>query len=143
MNIEELKMDDIKSLKNLYEICMNIKCDVDIMAKKYKDIIGNNNSKQFVLKHNKIVVGHVKYDIINDIFDMGKPYMYISDLCIHPDYRKKGYSKLLMNYCEICAKKLNCKYIFLNSSDFRTVAKQLYLKLGYVIRDSKIYKKVI
>lgn len=143
MNVELkiLEIDELNSLNDLCEICFGIKSDVEIMKKEYEKILSDSNTKQIVLKHDNKIIGHIKYDIINDIFDLGKPYMYLSDLCIHPDYRGNGYSKILMNYCEKEAIDNNCKNIFLNSSEFREIAHKLYDSLGYYVRDSRIYRK--
>ncbi|MBQ7140817.1 MAG: GNAT family N-acetyltransferase [Bacilli bacterium] len=141
IELKILEIKDLNSLKDLCEICFDIKSDVEIMKKEYKKILNNPNTKQIILKLENKIIGHIKYDIINDIFDMGKPYMYLSDLCIHPDYRGNGYSKLLMDYCEKEAINNNCKNIFLNSSEFRDIAHKLYEGLGYHIRDSRIYRK--
>lgn len=143
MQIRLLEFADLENLKKLYELCFDIECNVDIMKDEYKKIKNSLNTKQLVLVFEDKIIGHIKYDIILDIFGRGKSYMYISDLCIHPNYRGNGYSKLLMNYCERDAINNNCKYIFLNSSEFRKTAHKLYDSLGYIVRDSRIYKKII
>lgn len=142
MQIRVLEITDLEKLKNLYELCFNNECNIDIMKNEYEKIKNCSNTKQLVLVFNDQIIGHIKYDIILDMFGSGRSYMYISDLCIHPNYRGKGYSKLLMNYCERDAVNSDCKYIFLNSSEFRKTAHKLYDSLGYIIRDSRIYRKV-
>lgn len=138
---EELQLKDLDELKKLYYLCFNIDTDINKMKDSYLNL--NNSSRSFVLKIDNKIIGHIKYDIINNIFGSSKPYMYMSDVCIHPDYRENGYSKLLIQKVEEVAKKYNCSYIFLNSSKKRKVAHKLYKHLNYQKRDSIIFKKNI
>lgn len=139
MIVEELKYEDLEELKDLYYLCFNIGSNIDKMKESFKYINNDESSKSYVLKNNDKIIGHIKLDIINNLFSDSNPYMYISDLCIHPDYRQKGYGKYLLEYAEKIGKNINCSYIFLNSS--KDSAKKFYESLGYHVRASSIYKK--
>lgn len=139
--IKELELEDLDSLKELYEESFNIECDLENMKKSFKEIHNNPYSKSLVVKHRKRIIGHIKGDIIYNIFSDAKPYMYISEICVHHDYRRKGYGKKLLVSIEGFAKEKECSYVFLNCSTFREIAQRMYKEHGYFKRDSNIYKK--
>lgn len=139
--VKDLVLEDLESLKTLYEEAFNIECNLDKMKDAFLANAKNSNSKSLVVKNRKKVVGHIKGDIINNIFGDAKPYMYISEICVHHDYRRKGYGKKLLKSIEKYAKENNCSYVFLNCSTFREVAQRMYKDCGYFKRDSNIFKK--
>jgi GNAT superfamily N-acetyltransferase len=61
--------------------------------------------------------------------------IYIDDLITHPDYRKKGYAKLLLDYVYDQAKKAGCDQLHLDSGGIpqRYDAHRLYIKYGFNI----------
>lgn len=142
MLFKEVELEDLEELSALYYLCFNINTDINQMKNIYLNI-HDLYAKSFILKINKKIVGHIKCDIINNIFGNSKPYMYFSDICIHPDYRGKGYSRILLKNAENWAKENNCSHIFLNSSTKREVAHNLYNSMGYEKRESSIFKKNI
>lgn len=140
MEIKKVELNDLENLRDLYYMCFNIKTDIDLMQQSFLKFPSDN---MYILKEGNIVIGNIKADIINNIFGSSKPYMYISELCIHPNYRNKGYATFLLNRCEQIAKDNNCEYIFLNSKKDKIEASRLYINDGYKIRDTNIYKKIL
>ena len=142
MNIifRELKIDDLEEVDKLYKLCFDIDTNIEDMKKSFLNL-DNSHTKSYILVLDNRIIGHIKCDIINNIFNDCMPYMYLSEICTHPDYRGMGYGKLLLNKIEEIAKEKCCSYIFLNSSKKRVIAHKLYKSLGYEERDSSIYKK--
>lgn len=139
--VKDLELSDLESLKELYEEAFNIECNLDEMKKSFRKDNKNKNSKSLVIKDKNIIIGHIKGDIIYNIFGNAKPYMYISEICVHHDYRHKGYGKELLKNIEEFAKENDCSYTFLNCSTFREIAQRMYKDHGYFKRDSDIFKK--
>lgn len=135
-----LNDEDFISLMELYELSFDIKCDLNIIRENYNKLLSSNNVYQLVLKDNNRIFGYLKCDIIYTPFGDGKPYMYLSEFCIHKEYRKKGYGKLLLTNASDIAKENNCSYIFLNSSHDKIDAHKIYEKCGYHKRNSDIFK---
>ena len=86
------------------------------------------------------VVGHLHIDIINDNFRNIR-FGYISYVCVTSEYQNKGIGTLLMKEVDTVARKENLAYYELTSRSSRQAAHHLYLKNGFVIRESTIFKK--
>jgi GNAT superfamily N-acetyltransferase len=61
--------------------------------------------------------------------------IYIDDLTTHPDYRRKGYAKILLDFVYAEAKRSGCDQLHLDSGCVpqRYDAHRLYLKYGFNI----------
>lgn len=66
---------------------------------------------------------------------------WIDYVCVSSDYRGMGIGKLLMTEIESIARNENVMFLQLTSSRFRTTARKMYSDLGYVIRESDIFRK--
>lgn len=86
------------------------------------------------------VVGHLHIDIINDNFRNIR-FGYISYVCVASEYQNKGIGTLLMKEIDEIAWKENLVYYELTSRASRQAAHHLYLKNGFTIRESTIFKK--
>ncbi|NPA85344.1 MAG: ribosomal protein S18-alanine N-acetyltransferase [Crenarchaeota archaeon] len=58
--------------------------------------------------------------------------LHLLNLAVHPDYRRMGIGKLLLQSLEKLAKRKGLKEIYLEVEEDNEVAKSLYKKLGYV-----------
>jgi len=60
------------------------------------------------------------------------PRPYLSDLCIHPDWRRKKIGRSLIEFCEdFCLEDLNRDEIFIRVEKKNIAAVQMYTGLGY------------
>ncbi len=87
------------------------------------------------------VVGHLHIDIINDSFKSIK-FGYVSYVCVASEYQNKGIGNLLLKEIDKIAEEENLTYYELTSRKSRKAARHLYLKNGFVIRESTLFKKV-
>lgn len=80
-------------------------------------LIKHQNSNIWVIDLNGILVGTAtilyEYKFIHNICKLA----HIEDVCIHSDYRGKGYGKILLNYLFNEAKLNNCYKITLYCND--------------------------
>lgn len=59
--------------------------------------------------------------------------IYIDDLSTLPEYRKKGYGRILLEHIVKVAKQENCSSVHLDSGHTRFDAHRLYLNMGFKI----------
>lgn len=130
--IREYKNNDKLSLNNLLnEHYQGINIDSLENSKTALSLVAVSDDK---------VVGHLHIDIINDEFRNIR-FGYISYVCVANEYQNKGIGTLLMKEIDKIASKENLTYYELTSRASRQAAHHLYLKNGFVIRESTIFKK--
>lgn len=130
--IREYKNNDKLSLNNLLnEHYQGINIDSLENSKTALSLVAVSDDK---------VVGHLHIDIINDNFRNIR-FGYISYVCVANEYQNKGIGTLLMKEIDKIASKENLTYYELTSRASRQAAHHLYLKNGFVIRESTIFKK--
>ncbi|MDD6244330.1 MAG: GNAT family N-acetyltransferase [bacterium] len=130
--IREYKNNDKLSLNNLLnEHYQGINIDSLENSKTALSLVAVSDDK---------VVGHLHIDIINDEFRNIR-FGYISYVCVASEYQNKGIGTLLMKEIDKIASKENLTYYELTSRASRQAAHHLYLKNGFVIRESTIFKK--
>lgn len=62
-----------------------------------------------------------------------KSFAYLSNLAVHPHYRRQGAARALLNSCEKVTKEWGFKDLYLHVLENNHQARQLYFKLGYRI----------
>lgn len=60
-----------------------------------------------------------------------KSFVYLSNLAVHPDYRRQGVGSTLLFNCEKLARSWGFQDIYLHVLETNHTARQLYFKLGY------------
>ena len=143
MLLDELKFQDLENLKTIYDESFLKVSDLEMMKSKFEKILKLENTKMLCIREDDKLVGFIKCDIIDDFVSNGKPYMFLSNLCVSKDSRGKGYSKILMNEAEKIAKDRDCEYIFLTCRNEKVCAHGVYQKLGYGIKESNIFIKYL
>ena len=63
--------------------------------------------------------------------------------CVDDNYRGRGIAKEILIKLEEIAKEENVMFLQLTSSRFRTSARKLYSDLGFSLRESDIFRKVL
>lgn len=141
--LDELKIDDLENLKKVYDESFSKESDIQIMMKKFSKISNLENTKMLCVREDDQLVGFLKCDIIDDFVSVGKPYMFLSNLCVSKNHRGKGYSTLLINEAERIAKDSGCEYIFLTCGNEKVCAHAVYKKMGYNVKNSNIFIKYL
>ncbi|MGF1493028.1 MAG: GNAT family N-acetyltransferase [Microcoleaceae cyanobacterium] len=60
-----------------------------------------------------------------------RKYLYISNLAVHPQFRRQGIAQDLLQRCEVVARDWGFSALYLHVLENNDQAKQLYTKLGY------------
>ena len=102
----------------------------------------NANSFGIVATINKSVVGYMRVDKLKNI---GKDcYYYILNyICVNSNYQNMNIATKLLEFIFNYANNDNVGYIELTSKSSREAANHLYLKSGFVIRDTNVFRKEI
>ena len=108
----------------------------DIFIKKTneelkKDLINDLKSTEeiiLVIEINNIIIGYVKFKYNTK----ATKFIWIDEIVIDNDYKKKGYGKTLITEVTKFAKENNCKRIELNCWSFNEDALKFYEKIGFV-----------
>ena len=118
----------------------------DLLGKSlisYKNLdLDKNKYIQLVAEIDGKVVGYL---LASWSFDpvVCKMNMWIDYVCVDETYRGRGIAKMLLMKIEEIAKEENVMFLQLTSSRFRTSARKLYAELGFVLRESDIFRKVL
>lgn len=118
----------------------------ELLSEHYKNVNidkleNNDNSFSIIAVNDKEVVGHLHIDIINDYFRNIK-FGYITYVCVKKAYQNRRIGTYLLERADFLAKENNLSYYELTSRRERRAAHHLYLKNGFVIRESTIFKKI-
>ena len=102
----------------------------------------NANSFGIVATINKSVVGYMRVDKLKNI---GKDcYYYILNyICVDSNYQNMNIATKLLEFIFNYTNNDNVSYIELTSKSSREAANHLYLKSGFVIRDTNVFRKEI
>lgn len=144
ITIEALKPEDMPALLELYQelnppnIEFNLSLESGLAA--YVQMKKENCSLLAVAKENGKVIGSALGICCQCI--IGK-FLVIEDVIVQENQRGKGIGHMLMDALDDFAKKQNCLYSFLVSSDFRKGAHRFYEQVGYtdgVVGFRKVYQ---
>ena len=114
--IRKLNENDYDRYYNLINMFRETTFTKDSFIETLK-LIKHQNSNIWVIDLNGVLVGTAtilyEYKFIHNICKLA----HIEDVCIHSDYRGKGYGKILLNYLFNEAKSNNCYKITLYCND--------------------------
>lgn len=87
----------------------------------------------------------VGYALVSRHFDpiLTKCNFWIDYVCVSEEYRGRGIGRKLLQKIEDIAVSEKVLFLQLTSSRFRTSARNLYMDMGYEIRESDIFRKVL
>ena len=133
--IRKYDNSDFKEVINLLK--MNFKIDNNI-----KFLEDDNNSFGIVSFYNNKLVGYIRIDKLKNI---GKNcyYYLLNYVCVNSNYQNINIGTKMLEYIFKKAKNDNISYIELTSKPTREAANHLYLKNGFILRDTNVFKKEI
>lgn len=64
---------------------------------------------------------------------VGRSFLYLSNLAVHPEYRRHGVASQLLASCEQVSREWGFNHLYLHVLEHNYQARQLYFKLGYQV----------
>jgi GNAT superfamily N-acetyltransferase len=126
--------EDLKKILDLYKFIFP---DEDYTlnenyANTWENILRNADTiRYFVCEEDNMIISSACISVIPNLTRNNRPYALIESVITHPDYRRKGYGRKVMQKCIDYAKSRNCYKIMLLSSAFRKDAHNFYRNLGF------------
>lgn len=121
----------INLVKNNFNISDNIKSLED-----------NLNSFGIVAIIDKKIVGYLRVDKLYNPFKKNY-YYFLSYVCVDSNYQNMSIGTEMLEFIFNYARNDSVSYIELTSRSSREAANHLYLKTGFVIRDTNVFRKDI
>ena len=88
------------------------------------------------------VVSYLNITICVDVVRNSK-YSVINYVCVDNNYRGKSIGKLMMEEALKISKDYGCSLVKLTSNSKKEIANKMYQSMGFGIRETNLYEKVI
>lgn len=131
-----------KYVNNDFNEVINLVKDNFNIGDNIKSLEDNLNSFGIVAIIDKKIVGYLRVDKLYNPF---KKYYYyfLSYVCVDSNYQNMGIATKMLEFIFNYAKNDDVSYIELTSKSSRESANHLYLKNGFVVRDTNVFRKDI
>ena len=131
-----------KYVNNDFNEVINLVKDNFNIGDNIKSLEDNLNSFGIVAIIDKKIVGYLRVDKLYNPF---KKYYYyfLSYVCVDRNYQNMGIATKMLEFIFNYAKNDDVSYIELTSKSSREAANHLYLKNGFVVRDTNVFRKDI
>jgi N-acetylglutamate synthase-like GNAT family acetyltransferase len=97
----------------------------------WNSIITNSLLRYFVAEHEGQLVSSCNLTIIPNLTHGAKPFGFIENVVIRPEYRRNGYAQSVIDYALNAAWQSGCHTVMLLSNVHRHEAHELYEKVGF------------
>lgn len=121
IEIAPMSEQDIDDIVELESLCFNVPWSRDAFV---NELTQNERAMYIIARHNNNVVA---YAGMWKIFEEG----HITNIAVHPQYRRKGVGSQLIEYMINMARKNNIKRMTLEVSVANIGAQNLYYKFGF------------
>lgn len=109
-----------------------------ITAEKFKSIIKSGNTHFFIAEtDNREIAGMLTAAVY--VIPTGTKF-WIEDVVVDDSFRGKGIGKELMVFALEFAKSTGAKSVDLTSRPSRVAANKLYQDLGFILRETNVYR---
>lgn len=107
------------------------------VSKTYK---GTGEDLELIMVNYEQVIGYLNLNKCVNLVT-GQKYFYVNYVCVKEEFKGQGVAtSLFQRVFEIC-KELEISYLELTSNPKRVAAWNLYKKLGFVIRETAVFRK--
>lgn len=122
MTLLPMTMNDIDEVSELDKLCFSIPWS----RNSFIDELSNKIAHYYVLRDDDIMIG---YCGVWNVAGEGN----ITNIAVHPDYRRKGCGSMLMERLLTLAKELSLSLLTLEVREGNDAAQALYRKYGFEI----------
>jgi ribosomal protein S18 acetylase RimI-like enzyme len=142
MKIREITTFSTKVFKAVLNLLPQLGSDQSALSKKrFEAILNSENTHLFIVEHdNNQIAGMLTigtYDIPTGT------KVWIEDVVVDESQRGRGIGKELTLFAISYAKTMGAKTIELTSKPSRIEANRLYQKLGFVLRETNVYRYML
>lgn len=134
-NIRKAKEHDLAQILELYSYLFSNEdySERNHFTKKWNEMINFNGLSCFVILEKKQIVSSCMISITPNLSRNQKSYALIENVITHPDYRRQGFGRAVIEHAIKYAIENNCYKIMLLStaSEDRQAAHQFYEELGF------------
>ncbi len=131
LSIENVSLDDVQPLAELYEELTGGPSNLEKMAQNLRRIKEDPDYIVLVAKEEDLIVGSVMGIICLDLVGDCRPFMVIENVIVKGLWHGKEIGTQLMEEIEKIGSARNCYYTMLVSGGHRKEAHQFYEKVGY------------
>ena len=135
MIVRKAKKDDLTEILELYHYLFKEEdySNINLYKNKWKENLRHDGLSYFVLSENKKILSSCNVSISPNLSRGQRSYALIENVITHPDYRRKGYGKAVIEEVIKFAKAENCYKIMLLStvSNERNIAHKFYNDMGF------------
>lgn len=128
MTIEKLKIEDLSQVLELHKTLVPFEIAFDKSLNIYKEMLKNENYYLVVAKEDNDIIGCA---IGICCKCLAVSFLVIEDVIVKDGLRGKGIGQKLMEELDEFAKRKECAYAILVSSDFRKNAHKFYENIGF------------
>ena len=106
---------------------------VEDFSNVYSSISDSDNKALFLLIINGTIEGFAQCGLRHDYVEgtNSSPVGYLEGIFVQEEYRKQGYAKQLLNYCEKWAKKKGCSEFASDCELDNEISRQFHINLGF------------
>lgn len=141
MNIYKLTTVTNQVVEAFKKLIPQLAPDCALPTKKdLEDIVNSNTTLLFIAEENNEILGTLSL-VFNKIPTGDK--IWIEDVVVDASARGKGVGEKLIQFSVEYVKSQNNKTINLTSSPDRIAANNLYQKLGFIQRETNVYRLTI
>jgi len=108
-----------------------IKTNHKHMIEKFNELVKNEDYKFISAVVDDKLVGFCSVVVNHDITEQQKPIMMLWNLRVHPDYRKQGIGRKLVDFVEKIGKEVGAYAVILVCNKENQAAIKFYNKLGF------------
>ncbi len=121
MFIRKAGYDDLEGLLTLYSHLFPQEdySDKRSFKDKWNEILSSKGLSYFVVVESNVIVASCNISIIPNLTRAQRPYAVIENVITHPDYRRKGYGKGVVQRAVDFAQEENCYKVMLLSTSSR------------------------
>lgn len=131
--VKGILFEAFPEVNDLLEKSMTTSKTLDLDKRKYIQLVAEEEGK---------VVGYALASRSCDPV-LIRTNLWIDYVCVSSECRGKGIGRRLLQRIEEIAREEKVLFLQLTSSRFRTGARKLYMDMGFEIRESDIFRKVL
>lgn len=134
MEVRFAKYNDFGGIMDLYEFLNSgdTLAPLDQLKNIWDEIMNDPQRYRYaVVEEQGRLLATSCITVIPNLTRKGRPYAVIENVITHPDFRRKGFGKAMIQLLLGFAKEKNCYKVMLLSAHNRTEAHDFYLSLGF------------